>query len=545
MPKKVLYETSYLRGAFLTDYLFADVLFSQYCTASEMRVIYDEYASVFRIRDRKWLDTMWQIISSDLFALSDNRCDFERLVRLSKQFPDSITDDESFVILKKSRAVKLKSEIMPDGEEATSDDVVRRILQRADGCSTNCLSLIGFLAYHGFFMSRNREIAEADIATAASWNDLFSILMGAEYTDRPQFYHRKLAAVLRDHFYDETRRYFMEDMNIPDGIKPDLVASGLESMLCADIYDRGSIEPDIINIMHSKVLSKEAKHALIRSKHGSKDGFPNIPLNISGASDMSPLIDTFSDTSEMRRTEFDQIRSNLSMTALRATSSYKPLLLVCRDDLVLEFYLKKLRECFAGSPIVQISLNEGEGCDLSASNDNIFISAMNSTHDKNTVLIIDHCERLRPETAAELAKYLKAPNRRQHKSGGHTPVEIDLSGVLPILLASSTPDRSITEVCDIALAEDLSRPEFDRTVNDILEDKKRLFELGSLTMEPELYGLLFEYSPDAVMQLLNKAIVMLRGNGRDVCLTVSAVTSIINTHYKENRTSGFWRGSAS
>ena len=52
-------EPAFLRIAFLNHYLFADVLFTAYCTPEEMRYIYDRYAAVFGIHNRIWMDEIW------------------------------------------------------------------------------------------------------------------------------------------------------------------------------------------------------------------------------------------------------------------------------------------------------------------------------------------------------------------------------------------------------------------------------------------------------------------------------------------------------
>ena len=152
MKTQTVTEPAYLRGAFLTNYLFADVLFSQYCTQDELRDIYDKYAKAFCICNQEWLNDIQNIVSSDLFNLADNTSDFNRLVRLAKQYPHKISPLESHVLSQKATAIQIKSDILLTNDDASFDTILRILERKANSGDTDCIALFGFLEHHGILV---------------------------------------------------------------------------------------------------------------------------------------------------------------------------------------------------------------------------------------------------------------------------------------------------------------------------------------------------------------------------------------------------------
>jgi hypothetical protein len=168
---------------------------------------------------------------------------------------------------------------------------------------------------------------------------------------------------------------------------------------------------------------------------------------------------------------------------------------------------------------------------------------MDKHGEKNVVLLLDHCETLNPEGGAELSKFLKASNRKHYKTGSAPTVEINLSGVLPILFASALPDQSIVEQCDVILASELTQSEFHKVLEKSFESKRDIFKLSSLSMDPAVVEFLFDYSSATVTNLLNKAIGQLRRTTKEVHITVEILQNIISKFYSTNTKDGFWRDS--
>jgi len=168
MKAQTVTEPAYLRGSFLSNYLFADVLFSQFCSIDELRNIYDKYAEVFCICNNQWLNEIWDIVSSDLFSLADNASDFNRLVRLAKQYPEKISEMESFVLSQKASAIQIKSDILLTNDDSSFDAILRILERKANGGDTDCISLFAFLEHHGGRVAYERRATEGSRVLVAA-----------------------------------------------------------------------------------------------------------------------------------------------------------------------------------------------------------------------------------------------------------------------------------------------------------------------------------------------------------------------------------------
>ena len=380
-----------LEDKFLSNYMYADVIFSPYCGKREMIGIFDEYARVFRVSGADWLDEVKETVFSDIVSCTCTKTDFNRVIRLSELFHGRISDLERYVLTQKSAAVITKAELLEQYGRTTFESTLQILRSKAYGGQVDCISLVGFLEYNGFLTEPDRASAEKRIRAAASWNDLFATLMGAVYLDDKPFYHGKLLAVLGSSASPDLPDYLKNELGIGADALPDPVASSLERAICRGIYEPSKLNRDVVKIMRSAVLSDKGKCDLIKSARENTCFPSEIPLGVTRSSDIRPVYEVFADPPCQRKDEYSAITANLSTVDMRATSSYKPLLFVCSDELVLSFYRNAILSSLQGAPAVRIGFHEGGDCDLSHSSENVFISALEKTGDRNTVIIFDNC----------------------------------------------------------------------------------------------------------------------------------------------------------
>ena len=534
-------EPTHLRSMFLSQYFLADVLFSRFCAEEEMRDIFDKYADVFCIADSVWLNEVWAVISSDLFALADNTADFNRLFRLAKQYPEQLSELEEHVLTLKANGIQTKAEVLATCEDVPFDTLLHTLERRANGGDTDCIALVGFLEHHGIFFSQNTERAKKRLKTAALWDHPFAVLMGAKYTSTPVFFHKKLCAILYGSSTDEVTQYLTEALSMSPDLAPDRVAMALEHAFCQGALHPCKINTDVMKVMCSVVLNENEKYKLIKSAKEKESFSPEIPLNVSHSTEFTVDADKLTASSPSRARELALLKTNLSMIDLRATSIYRPLLITCEDELVRDLYREMIKGGFSSAPIVEATLSDLDKNVFAHSDENIFLSAMEKSRDRNVVLLIEHCELLSHEGALELASYLKGTRRKHYKTATTPAAEIDLSGVLPILFSAEPPDASILECCDVIYASELSRDEFRAVLEKELERKRSEFMLSSLTMETDVPELLYEYSSETVMALIGQAIALGRQTMADVRLTVPMLKDIITGYYKNAERNDFWR----
>ena len=541
MTNRNLTAPTPLQNAFLSSYLLADVLFSRFCYPEEMRAIFDQYAKTFCLHNKDWLEQIWEVVSSDLFSLADNAGDFNRLVRLSKQFPDRLTDDELYVLTRKSVAIKTKTEILLGDDDAPFETVIRTLERRADGNDTDCMALYGFLQYHGLLIAQNTAQAETKLTNATLWNNLFATLIGSHHLLPTAFYHGKLCALVSGASNQSVREYLGELLGIPEDTAPDKIALALEHAFCQGTFQTAKVNPDLMKLMRSTVLSESHKHSLILAAANKENVTLGVPLEIRRSTEIVPDLDDLAESFAGRSAEAEQITANLAMIDLRGTSVYKPLLIVCEDEMVLEYYSHALRHSCAGTPVVSLDLQDKDKCNMAHSKENAFVAAMEKHGEKNVMMLFYHCDTLDADRSRELAWYLRASNRKHFRIPCTVDVEVDLSGTLPVLFASRVPAACIAQCCDVIIGTELSKEEFCRTLESALEKKRKQFKLSALSMAPDVSDFLFEYSSATVTNLLNKAIGQQRRTCAEVHITVRTLQDVIERYYTSKSKNGFWR----
>lgn len=533
---------AFLKETFLSTYLFADVLFSRFLKPEGTRIIYERHAEIFCIEEQIWLNRMWDIISSPLFAKADTSSDFNALMRLSQMYPDKFSSDALYILSLKSVAMRVKEEILTTGQNLTLNATKSIIEARSRGGDTDCMALMSFLEYHGFFFAQDCEQAMKHIHDSACWNHLFGALMGAKFAKDPRPYHEILCAILADPSKVETFEYLHSALNISPDTKPGKIASELETAFHQGAFQRCKLYPDMLKMMASCVLSENSKCKII--KHSKdKDAFcSEIPLDIDRATELTIDMSGFQILSEARADEYERIASNLAIADIRASSTYRPLLIVCQDRAAFDLYHVSISMCFGNSPFAALNFAIIGKPSFAPHKENTLISAMEKLRDRNSVLLLEHCEVLSEEDSAALSKYLSGTYRKNFKMGNAPSITLDLSGILPVILASAMPSKEIVARCDVIIASELYPDEFKNVIEKLLSQKNDLFRLNSLEISDDALHSLSEYAIETASMLLDKVIGKIRVKDKNVMITSSELQVVTDMYRSKKQNFSFWGG---
>ncbi len=542
--KKKLSPPSYLTDCFLSSYFFADILLNRHLEHDVMRDIYNKYAAIFHIHDTEKTDEYWTILMDDLFALADSPRSFHRLARLAKQYPDSLTNTEHYLLTHKGTAMARYEQLFPEDRDKTADTVLDIIEKKADGGHIECIALYGFLEYYGICLDTDSEAALRRIDKAASWNDLFAVLMSDAFGFEREKQHARLLALLDGAVGRESLHYLSKELGIKPSTVSDSIASALARAFCYEAITADRLNPDIDRLIDSTILSEDAKCRLLRSIHSPESIPVGIPLDITGQTAPTPELDRFKSPYEHRKSEYELLFGNLSMLDLRRTDLYKPLLILCRNDFVYDRYRTLLMKGFGNHPTASISFADGETPDLSSTKDNCLLAAMDRLRDRNSILILECCEELSPECAADLARFLPAKNRSKLRLASIPPAEVDMSGMLPILLSKKLPPLSVAQHCDIVTAAEPTPEEFRSLLAEKLSEISKLFGFDTIEIENDAAQFLFDYSSRDAMLLVNKTVAMHRGGKSKLKLTRTDLEHILSIHFTPTGNNGFWRNTA-
>lgn len=540
MSEKRTATPTFLKEMFLSCYLFADVMLSRFLAPDKAKNIYDQYAITFGITETKWLDDLWNIISSDLFQKADNSSNFNTLSRLSILYPDSFSADEMYVISIKAKAMRTKEEIVPYSQNITLNATMSTIESKAHGGDADCLALLAFLEYNGFIFKKSINEALYKIRLGANWNHFFCTLMGAQYENESLHYHKIMRAILSEPSQTDSLNYLSIFLNISPNTEPSKLSLELEQAFHRGALQRYKLNSDIQKIMASAVLNAQGKCAILRNTTRNDQFHSEIPLEIDSSTSLTYDLSKFDIFSASRLDEYNRVTSSICISDIRASSAFKPLLVVCRDKSVFKLYHYAFSKCFGENPFAVIDFATIGNPSFMPSKDNTLISAMDKLRNRNAVLLLEHCETLSEEDSCSFAKYLSGPFRRNIKLNGSSQVSLDLSGILPIVLTSAMPCQKICDECDVIMASNLYSDEFGILIERMLDEKKNLFRLNSLTLEDAAKFLLYKYDYDTISLLLDKAIGRLRSASVDVAITIDEIQQIYAMYGCKKQIFNFW-----
>lgn len=542
MNKRNSPAPAFLREAFLSTYLFADVFLSRFLQPEGARIIYDRHAEIFCIEEPIWLNKMWDIISSPLFAKAGTSSEFNALVRLSKMYPDKFSSGALYILSLKSVAMQVKEEILTTGQNLTLNATKSIIEAKSRGGDTDCMALMSFLEYHGFFFNQDHKQAMKHMHDCACWNHLFGALMGAKFEKDPLPYHEILCAILADPSKVETLEYLRPVLNISPNTRPGKIASELETAFHRGAFQSCKLYPDMLKMMASCVLNENSKCKIIKHSK-SKDAAPlEIPLDIDKATELTMDMSGFHILSEARADEYERISSNLAISDIRASSTYRPLLIVCQDKATFDLYHAAISMCFGNSPFSVLNFAAIGKPSFAQHKENTLITVMEKLRDRNSVLLLEHCEDLSEEDSVAMSKYLSGTYRNNFKLGSAPSVTLDLSGMLPILLTSTMPSKEIVAACDVVIASELYPDEFEKVIDKLLSQKIDLFGLSSLKISDDALHSLSEYAIETASMLLDKVIGKIRVKGKNVMITASELQAVTDMYRSKKHNFSFWGG---
>lgn len=540
MNKRSSIAPAFLKETFLSTYLFADVLFSRFLHPEGARIIYEKHAEMFCIEEPDWLDRMWGIISAPLFVKADTSSSFNTLVRLSQMYPEHFSTDALYILSLKSIAMQIKEEILTTGQNITLNATKSIIEGRSNGGDTDCMALMAFLEYYGFFFDRDHKQAMEHIHDCTCWNHLFGTLMGIKFAQEPLPYQETLCAILADPSKAEALEYLRSALNISTDTQASTISEELETSFHQGAFQRCKLYPDMLKMMSSCVLSEKAKCKIIKHSKSKDASHPELPLDIDKATELTVDMSGFQILSEARADEYEKIFSNLAICDIRASSTYRPLLIVCQDKATFDLYHAALSMCFKNCPFSTLNFAAIEKPSFAPHKENTLISAMDKLQDRNPVLLLEHCEALSEEDSATFSKFLSGSYRKNFKFGNSPSITLDLSGMLPVMLSSDMPCKEIVAKSDVIVASELYPDEFKNVMDKLLSQKKDLFGLNSLEINDEALQALSEYEIETASTLLDKVIGKIRAKAKDVTVTLSELQMVADMYCSKKHNFSFW-----
>ena len=538
-----------LVSAFLSQYFFMDAVLGDYMTEVEKQTAYYDMAEIFCLGSDPSLDHIYKIIQSDLLAQTNAYDNFCYLSRTMQLMPESFTPEEQYIIAQKSNGFAYYHETFKKGFFTTKSAALFGLEQAAKNGNTYAAALLSFLSYAGIVLPLNEGRALHGARKLSFWNDLFGVLLQLHRADvtcvdqrekETDTFMQQLLSILCASLCNESEQemlahivsYYAYDLPYDDQdtddephenpvIYPNALATTLEKRLGSQALSGNVMNPTLLKVLRSPILSTHAKQNIIT---GFREGdtLDALPLHIRRVTSIPPVTRLDVDSPLARKDEYRHILANLSTLDARTSDGYRPLMLVCRDPYVLEEYMRVLREVFVSQSLpaattecVDLSLPASQTL-LSGRDNKAMVNLLNKLKDACPVLFLKNCQDLDDGRTEMLFNFLQVDHRKYFPTA-YDNVTLDLSGILPILFATSAPSKTLSRVCDVITLKDVTSDEMSGVLDRILAQKCELYSLTSLDADDSAMGKLKTMTPATAAALVDKAIAHSRLSHAEAC----------------------------
>lgn len=529
-----------LVSAFLSQYFFMDAVVGTFMTPQEKLAAYEDMAEIFCMAGYDRLNDIYEVMESDLFAQTNSYDNFCYLSRTMQLMPDAFTSDERYIAAQKSNGFSYFRETFKNGFFTTQNAALTGLEQAAKHGNTYATAILSFFGYTGICLPLNEGRALHYAKRLGYWNDLFGILLQLHYADTNDKANTDttmknllsvLVAALDNGSEKDMLAYIANYYGFavadewgdePDDnvLIPNPLAETLEKRLGDSVLAGNVMNPTLLKVLRSPVLSSHAKQTLVASfKEG--ENLDALPLHIRRVTALAPVTRLNVTSRLNRKDEQMQILANLSTLDARGSGTYRPLLLVCRDPFVLGEYARIMQEVFTKyvtpcGVTERIDLSLPGNVSMLTGRDKSMVNLLNKLKDACPVLLFQNCQDLDDGQQEVLVNFLRVEHRKQFPTI-YDNVTLDLSGMLPILFATSTPGKMLTRVCDVVTLKDVSADEMVAVLGQIMDAKKDLYQLESLEADAEAIAHLQAMTSMQASTLLDKAIAQYRLAHADAC----------------------------
>lgn len=506
-------SSTYITPNFLTYANILDVLLGDYLEEGEYRTHYLRMARLFGIRDKELLDSYLTIIESDLVSGANCESKYNLLSRAIEFTPNKFTKEFKTVVNYRKPAIQIKTKIAKGGDADSKSGIIRGISYLTNSGEVGCIVLLAYMKLYGLFVSKDVQGAIKGLREAAAWNDPLALILGIKHDKNKSLYPPILKAICYTASQEEAYKHLEKHLGLPEDVKADPVAVALDKRFYSDLSSKDTISYPILQVINSSVLTESSKVYLVETAEKTPN-FSALPLNITRNSPIAiPKKLTLAKRLGDREQETAAILSNFALyhRSRSLEAVYKPLLLICPDEYLLNSFKQTIIKSFHQNSIIRVDLTCAPPSDFSPLNDNPIVTEMNRENNACVAILIDGCSDIGEAAQANLARFLRASARRELHH--HHSLRLDYSGILPILTSSTTVSPELLRECDVVKLAPAKEADKSELIRGILDDKKQAFSLESISIEEDAIKSLCRHPLATVCSVIDRVVSMKAHDG--------------------------------
>ena len=509
-------SSTYIIHNFLTYANTLDVLLGDYFEVGEYRTHYSRIARLFGIRDKELLDSYLDIIESDLVSGADCESKYNLLSRAIEFNPNKFSKEFKTVVNYRKPAIQIKTKIAKRGDVESKSGIIRGISYLTNSGVVSCIVLLAYMKLYGLFVGKDMPGAIKGIREAAVWNDPFALILGFKHDRNKAIYPPILKAVCYTASQEEAYKHLEKHLGLPEEVRENPVSIALDKRFYSDLSSKEIISYPILQAMNSSVLTESSKVYLVETSD-KEPNFSALPLNITRN---SPIVIPKKLTPARRLGDREQetaaILSNFALyrRSRNSEAEYKPLLIICPDEYLLDSFKHTIIKSFHQSGIIRVDLACAPPSNFSPINDNPIVTEMNREDNARVAILIEGCSDISEAAQADLARFLRASARCELHH--HHSLRFDYSGILPILTSTSSVSPELLRECDVVKLAPAREDDKSDLIRGIIDDKKHAFSLESISIDEDAIKSLCRHPLSTVCSVIDRVVSLKAHEGHAI-----------------------------
>ncbi len=410
---------------------------------------------------------------------------------------------DEIINLKGNAIAKLKQLKLKQETDFSRNFLFEALSAQTNAGCVDALRITGFLRCEGILFEKNVAAGISALSKSADWNDAASLTALMRYDKNALDYNlSRLCALAYNSSF--TPLY----IKVSEKFKRESVAECklvrlLENAFEGGVLNRGVYDRKYARIIYGQALDYKCKeNALFNTNGDLLSAFAELPLNLSSAKISLPK-SALNVAPLQREKEIEFILRNFADFDSVSRGAYRPLCISSDSRFLLNMYAKTISSALKNFHIEKIEVSDLSVYDFEPTVNNVFVRSVNEEKSNCLMIFVNGCT---DENVTDAVKsFLKSGNRVKFRLGRPNAV-IDLSPVLPVCFCSSDNAKYFRTYCDVLHLAEVSKTELPEAVDYIISKKKKLYGVSDITVAPDAFGILQNYSIDTVETALGDAV---------------------------------------
>jgi hypothetical protein len=515
----------------------------------DRKKMYYDLAKSYFLEDNHELEELFILISSDKISELITLEDYNRNARIGDycrimDIPINLTEQENSVLCCKGMGIRRAHEArLLSNYEIVPEETQRLLNEKASNGDIWALIILGFMLLKGLGIKKDIEMATQYLLNAAKWNNLDAviILLSNNLNDTMQNLSY-LKVKCKDNFVAAIDDIIIKKYPEFPFIEENNGLLLISKYIAAYPDTKGRYDSRIARIAYSSILTSSDKLKLMFSESRELVNLANnLPLKENRKfGKISIPCYSFENIVLHREDEINQIWKKICNFDNEETLRYKPALLICEDEYVLEMYKTTITNAMGNCIRENIDARNLSLSDVSSTTDNIIVSRIIDSKKLNSVFFFDNAEQISEEVIDNFIKML-TPNYMRKFKMNNVNITLDLSSIFIVITSCGKVDSRIGSACETITLSTVKEEEKTLVFNAEYSRYRNQFN-NLLIIEDDIKIKICEYNAKTILNILYELICLKKAEkamNRDEKISEQTISKYAEKHISNQTPFGF------